>query len=187
QPNLLHRTGEFAFLEGIHREADHLAEVKLADVRFRHARVDLHLTQILRDLEQGRGLEAGGHCLPDIHVARDHDARNGRADNAVVEVGPVTCKLRLAHCKLGTGRFQLLLDYVQGVWRNESFFDEGAVARHFVFRELEADPGSGDVRFCLPKLGLEQRRIDLHQYFSFHDRVDNLRTMPVTDAQYHST
>ena len=69
--------------EGVHAERDLLARAHAPDVGLVDGGVDLHLRQVVRDHEQDRRLERRGHRLAHVHVARDHDAVDGRRDDGV--------------------------------------------------------------------------------------------------------
>ena len=72
-----------------------LPTLHAADIGFRDVGIHLHLGQVLRDLEQRRRLQACGHGLSDVHVARHHHAITGACDIGVIQVGLGLCERRL--------------------------------------------------------------------------------------------
>ncbi len=65
--------------------------------------------QILRDLEQHRCLQAGGHRLAQVDAARDHHAVDGRADLRARQVDARLFQRRLARLQRGLGILDLRL------------------------------------------------------------------------------
>ena len=63
---------------GVYGESGLLADTNGSHIGFVYVGVHLHFGQVLRDLEDGRCLERGGHGLADVHVARDDGAVDGR-------------------------------------------------------------------------------------------------------------
>ena len=92
----MHRDGRVSHLhdfavegahgERVHREIDILPHLQNADVRLGHIRVDLHLREIIGDLENDRGLQTGRDGLANIDVTRDHDAIDRRRDRAMLKI-----------------------------------------------------------------------------------------------------
>ena len=74
EAHLFYRTGKLALRERVDAEMYCLAETQMANIGLCHAGIDLHLAQVIGDLEQCRGLEARSNGLPDVHVACDHHA-----------------------------------------------------------------------------------------------------------------
>ncbi len=99
-----------------------LADVHLRDVRFVDIRIHLHLGQILRDLKHLRRGETGGHGLPGIHLAGDHNAIDGRGDAGVFQVQLGLFQAALGLPDLGFGR--RFLDF-GGIPRFLHFVDGG--------------------------------------------------------------
>ena len=60
--------------KSIHCKVRSLPDLDAADIRFSKIGIDLHLGQILSDLEQCWRLQAGGDGLPHIHFPVDHHA-----------------------------------------------------------------------------------------------------------------
>ena len=87
---------EVAPREGVDREARRLADAQPADVGLVDRRLDLHVAQVLRDGEQHRRLQAGGHGLAGVDVAQDHRAVDRRADDGALEVDLRLLEQRLA-------------------------------------------------------------------------------------------
>ena len=78
---------DYAFEElfgiGVHAKVGALAFDHASDVRFADVGVDLHLSQILCDDEEGWRLKRRGDRLPDIHVAGHYDAVHRRIDGGI--------------------------------------------------------------------------------------------------------
>jgi hypothetical protein len=66
--------------------------------------MDLHVAQILRDREERRRRQGGGHRLPDVDVARDHRTVDRGPDDRVLEIELGAGQLRLRGRDLGHAR-----------------------------------------------------------------------------------
>ena len=88
------------------------------DVGFGKTRVDLHLLQILGDLEERRRLEARRDRLAHVDFARHDDTRDRRADRGVLEVGAISIDLRRRELLLRDGALQLLLGGIEILFRD---------------------------------------------------------------------
>ena len=70
----------------VDREACPILELEAADVRLVHARLDLHLRQVLGDREEDRRLQARRDGLADVDLPRHDDAVDRRQDRRVIEI-----------------------------------------------------------------------------------------------------
>ena len=77
---------EHAVRECVNAEVRSFSVSQIADIRFAHVGIDLHLRQVLGDQKQRRRLKAGGDGLADVDIARDHRAVNRRDDVGIVEI-----------------------------------------------------------------------------------------------------
>jgi hypothetical protein len=94
--DVLHDFGSFANLENlpaegaswisVHRELGGLAHFQLPDIGLVDLAVDLHLPQIIRDLEQCFGFETDGDRLSWIDIPLDDDSINRRTEHGVIEI-----------------------------------------------------------------------------------------------------
>ena len=92
--------------EGVDGEGRPVLDLDAADVGLIHARLHLHLREILGDREERRRLEAGRHRLPDVDGARDDDAVDRGADHRAVEIHLRLLERGLALLDLGARRLQ---------------------------------------------------------------------------------
>jgi hypothetical protein len=127
-----------------------------ADVGFGKARIDAHLREILRDLDQRRRLQAGGDGLPEVDHAVDDDAGDRRADRRVAQVDLILVGggLRLRELRLArAARLDRLFEFLA---RNVFLFEEGFHARFVGAREIERGAHVDHVGRRLPGLRGEQ-------------------------------
>ena len=73
--------------KSIDRKIDILINADRADIRFSDVRIDLHFSQVVRNLENDGRLQTGRDGLADIDVARNHYPIDRRGDRAMVEIG----------------------------------------------------------------------------------------------------
>src|SRR5439155_24510974 len=84
--DLVDVAGERLAGKRVDRERGAIVELDAADVRLVHARLDLHLREVLGDREEHRRLQARGNRLADVDLAGGDDAVDGGPDRRVVEV-----------------------------------------------------------------------------------------------------
>ena len=141
------------------RNRTRLLHLNLADVGFVDAGVDLHLLQVLRDHEERRRLHARRNGLADVHVARDDDAVDRRADDRVAEVHLrlIERSLRLHELRLGGFHRR-----VRGVGRRFGRI-EIAFGDEFLRGEIagatELDPGVGGLHTRALDVGLRSATV----------------------------
>ena len=146
---------------GVHREIDVLAHLDVPDIRLRNIRVDLHFCQVVGDDKNDRGVQAGGHRLPDIDVAGNDDPVHWRNNSAVVEV-------RLGQRQrafLGLHRSLGLVHggdgLVEARLRRAVFGPQVFGALHLDLRQLERGAGVGEIALRLHHVRLVIRGVDL--------------------------
>ncbi len=71
---------------GVHIEVDRLVGFDAADIGFRDQGVNLHLTQIIGNLEQDGRAEARRNSLADINITGNDNAIDGRINRGIGEV-----------------------------------------------------------------------------------------------------
>ena len=184
QPHLRHRAVEVVGRVGVDAERHVLAGTDAADVRLVEVGDDLHLREIGREDEQGRRRHAGGHRLADVHIARDDQPVDRRADDRVLQVDLVLVErrarlrdLRLRGADLRVDRSDVDLGGLQLALRNQlparQLLRAGELRAGVLETDLEAiEIGlrANQVRARLFDLGLEEGRVQSSEDLALLDQ-----------------
>ena len=170
--NQAHRGGELLLRQAVHHEHGALTHLHIIDVGLTDVDLDLHLGEVLGDLEKVRCAEAGGHGLAHIRQTGDDHTVHGGGDVAVGQVGLGAVEGGLGVLVAGLRRLEGHLLGLQVLVRQQLLGKQALGTLVLAAGIIHVGLGPVHAGLGVLQLGLPDGRIDLgNQLALLHDAV----------------